>query len=618
MSQPRRAYLLLILIALGVLTALGFAWDALTHPGMMAQANGALLASSASAPELIHTECAGCHSNGRTKVDFDGYLDLRVVGRDPVAWRRVIRQLRSGEMPPPKSPRLAPEERTRIIAWIDEGLAQAAAADNGRIMARRLRKAEYLHAVRDLLGVEVLPDVELPSDEDIGWDRCNELPKLADDVQVAYQAAAARILEAAAITASSLFAARNDERGQAGESLTVLARRAFRRELDVLELGELTAISGQADDGGMQPAAGIKAALQALLTSPHFLQRIEILPDPAHGDPGCGQFALASGLAFLLWNSLPDDELLDQAHAGTLSANLEAQAKRMLRDPRARRLAEDFAGAWMGLNKSTRWHAIDEALELAMRQETQLFVAAIVQEDRSVLEFLDADYTFLNERLAMHYGLPSVAGDEMRRVSVAGTQRGGLLAQASILTALSEGGRQSASQRGKWVMENLLGTPPPASPFGLLEAFAQTPRDFGPGTARQILEQHRAHESCAYCHAQMDALGIALQNFDAVGAWRTHENGQPIDAAVVLPSGERLRGPASVKAYLWERKDMFIRCLSGKMLAFTLDRKLNEHERQSLDAVPVLAASSAYRFSTVVTETVKTAAFQAARCQPRD
>ncbi len=609
MLQRRHAFVLLIASGLGVLAAIGFAWITCVPNDTAMPTQLAIAPAPMNAPELIHLMCGGCHSNGRTKVDLDGYLDLRVVGRDTVTWRRVIRQLRSGDMPPPKSPHLASEERARIVTWVEDGLAQAAAADRGRVMARRLRKAEYVHAIKDLLGVQVAADIDLPSDEDIGWDRCNDLPALADDAQALYQAASKRILDEAALAPVIEISTAGADRRCACDVVAALARRAFRRPLRADELAELDAICEQAAHDGMTVDETIKGAVHWVLTSPHFLQRIEILPDAVHADPGSGPFALASRLSFLLWNSLPDDELLDQAQKGTLSANLEAQAMRMLRDPRARRLAVDFAGKWLGLDKVARWYVVEEALERSMRKETELFVAAIVQEDRSVLEFLDADYSFLNDRLARHYGLTGVVGEEMRRVSLAGTPRGGLLTQASILTATSTAARQSPVLRGKWIMENLLGTPPPAPPFGLLEAFADTRKSFGPGTARQMLEQHRAHESCAYCHVQMDALGIALENFDPVGAWRTHENGWPIDASVVLPGGERLDGQASVKAYLLERTEMFIRCLSGKLLEHALGRRLNHDDRLALDAIPAKVAQSGYRFSSVVEEVVKSPPF---------
>jgi hypothetical protein len=228
------------------------------------------------------------------------------------------------------------------------------------------------------------------------------------------------------------------------------------------------------------------------------------------------------------------------------------------------------------------------------------------------LEFLDADYTFVNEALAKHYGMSGIQGEEMRRVTLDGTQRGGLVTHASILMLMSPTGVVSPVQRGKWVMENLLASPPLAPPSGLLAAFDESRKNFGPGTVRQLLEKHRSNPSCASCHAKLDALGIALENFDHQGAWRTRALGRPVDAVGTLPGGQTINGHVQLKAYLLGNQDLFIRSLSGKLLSYTLGRKLEQPELSSLDSIPKKVAESQHRFSSVLLEVVQTRLFQEA------
>jgi Protein of unknown function (DUF1592)/Protein of unknown function (DUF1588)/Protein of unknown function (DUF1585)/Protein of unknown function (DUF1595) len=391
--------------------------------------------------------------------------------------------------------------------------------------------------------------------------------------------------------------------------LTAIARRAYRRPPTSGEIDELFSVFEEAENEGMTFGESIDAALKVVLTSPHFLYVREVLPDSARVDEAGDPFALASRLALFLWNSVPDEELLEEADLGVLNQHLAEQVQRMLKHPRARHFAVDFAEHWLELRKLAEPKGVDAELIAAMRQETVQFVQHILCEDRNVLEFLDTDYTFLNERLARHYGIAGVFGEEMRRVSTAGTPRGGLPSQASILAITSPVGQTSAVQRGKWILANLLDSPPPAPPAGLLEGFEQTRKAFKPGTARQILEVHREHHSCAHCHAKLDGLGLALENFDAVGRWRTHDNHQPIDVTVTLPSGESFDGPVQFKAYLRSQKDLFVRCLSGKLLSYALDRGIGDTDRAALATIPDRVRAAEFRFSSLVVEVVRSEPF---------
>jgi hypothetical protein len=586
---------------------------------------------------LVTLYCSGCHANGRAKVDLDGSYEPQHLQRDRETWEKVLAKLQSREMPPAKSPPLSDEDRQAMIAWIEHELSPDRAADLGRVVSRRLRRAEYVNTIRDLLGIQFEPDADFPGDEKPGWDFHHEVAVLPTALLEPYDAAADRILEKTVVANLPRGSSPDVETAcvdpeaaplsgieirvnlpactSAGEvddarsTLVAFASRAFRRPLAPGEAENLVGVLETAQREGQDSETALKAALKAVLTSPHFLHHVEILPAP-NEDRARDEFALASRLSYFLWSSLPDEELRDQAARGVLRENLEQQARRMLKDPKARALAIGFAHSWLGLELLQMRGDIDPALRESMQQETEHFVAGIVQEDRSVLEFLEADYTFVNERLAEHYGIAGVRSNKLQRVSVSGTQRGGLLTQASILAITSPSGGTSPVQRGKWVMERLLGTPPPAPPAGLLEGFATTRKNFPQGTARQILELHRAHPSCTHCHAPLDGFGMALENFSGDGAWRTEELQRPINASVTLPTGESFDGPAQLKAYLLGKRDLFVRGLSRKLLGYALDRKLHERDRVTLEGAPESVAQNDYRFSSAVIEVVKSAAFQ--------
>jgi hypothetical protein len=323
---------------------------------------------------------------------------------------------------------------------------------------------------------------------------------------------------------------------------------------------------------------------------------------------------------------MPDDELFAQARTGQLrkGGNLQAQVRRMLADPRSRALVENFAGQWLQLRNlknatpdKRSFPAFDEALRAAMLKETELFFAAIVAEDRSVLDFLDADFTFVNERLARHYGMTGVKGDGFRRVSVAGTQRGGVLTQASILTVTSNPTRTSPVKRGKWILENILGTPPPPPPPDAGE-LSEDKNVVLSGSLRKRMELHRSNATCASCHQRMDPLGFGFENFDAIGAWRDRDGPYPIDPSGTLPNGQSFRGPRELKAILKGKHEAFGRCLTEKMLTYALGRGLELGDDADQPVVERIAGSLArnhYKFSSLVLEIVQSEPFQKRRSQ---
>ncbi|HEY2253144.1 MAG TPA: DUF1592 domain-containing protein, partial [Planctomycetaceae bacterium] len=405
--------------------------------------------------------------------------------------------------------------------------------------------------------------------------------------------------------------------------LRAFATRAFRRPATDAEIERLTRIVLAATKEGDSFERGIQVAVQAVLVSPHFLFRIEVDPEPLNplAVRTINDFELATRMSYFLWSSMPDDELLRLAHDGALrkEGNLAAQVRRMLKDPRSSALVENFAGQWLQLrNLKTinpdrkRFPAFDDALRAAMETETRLFFEAIVREDRKIFDLLDTDFTFVNERLAKHYGIAGVQGPEFRRVALATPERGGLLGQASILTVTSNPTRTSPVKRGKWILENLLNAAPPPPPANVPELKESGSKDEA-ATLRQRMEQHRENPACAVCHTQMDALGFGLENYDPIGAWRTKDGTLDIDAGGSLPGGASFKAPNELKAILKAREGEFRRCLAEKLLTYALGRGLEYYDKCTVDTIVRNLAANHDVFSALVLEIVNSDAFQKRR-----
>jgi hypothetical protein len=395
--------------------------------------------------------------------------------------------------------------------------------------------------------------------------------------------------------------------------------RAFRRPVTAEEMQSLMAFWSQADASGHTFNQSIQLTLQTVLASPQFLFRIESEPLPGERDNihTLNDYELASRLSYFLWNSMPDEELFKLAGARKLHANLNAQVQRMLKDPRSDRFIENFVGQWLTVRQvqnvapdATAFPGFDEALRTAMAKETELFFKSIVQEDRSVLDLIDANYSFLNERLAKHYGISGVQGDEFQRVTFTpNDHRGGLLTQASFLTITSYPARTSPVQRGKWVLENLLDDAPPPPPPNV-PALAEDAKALT-GTMRQRMEEHRTNPQCAACHARMDPIGFSLENYDATGAWRTNDvNHEPIDASGKLPDGTAFNGPEQLKNVLKLQKDKFATTVAAKMLTFALGRGLEDDDHCLVNKIELSMRQQGYKFSVLVNQIVNSDAFQ--------
>ena len=415
------------------------------------------------------------------------------------------------------------------------------------------------------------------------------------------------------------------DEGCAREVVTNLARRAYRRPVTAADVDPLLGLVRQAQAAGDSFEEGIRLALQAVLLSPNFLFRIE--RDPAAGQDvrALDDHELASRLSYFLWADMPDERLFRLADAGRLSdpAMLRAETLRMLADPKARTLVTDFAAQWLQLRAldrakpdPARFPTVDDELRDAMRIETELFLQTIVREDRSVLDLLDAPFTFVNGPLARHYGIPGIDGEAFQRVALDGRQRSGLLSHASVLTVSSYPTRTSPVLRGKWVLENLLGAPPPEPPADVpaLEAAGTAS---GGATLREQMEAHRTNPSCAVCHNQIDPIGFGLEKYDAAGAWRTHEGDAPIDDTGVLPDGTAFRGPAELKQVLRDRADAFRRNLSEKLLTYALGRGLEHYDAEALAAIVDTARANGGRWSAFVTGVVESAPFRMRRAETR-
>ena len=402
--------------------------------------------------------------------------------------------------------------------------------------------------------------------------------------------------------------------------LANLARRAYRRPVTSAEVDGLVRFVQMALDQGDSFDQGMQVALAAILVSPHFLFRIEEQPDPAKPSHDISQFELATRLSYFLWSSMPDEELFQLAAQQDLRKPQvrESQVRRMLADPKSKALVDNFAGQWLQLRNldriqpdPDRFPNFNDDLRRDMKRETELFFQSIIREDRSILDFIDAGYTFANARLAKFYGLPEVDSNQFQRVQLPpDSHRGGVITQAAILTASSFPNRTSPVLRGKWILENILNAPPPPPPPDVPNLDEKAVGSSA--SLRQQLEAHRTNPVCNACHASMDPLGFGLENFDAIGRWRTKDGNFPIDATGKLPNGKTFDGPEGLKQILLSDKSAFAKCLAEKLLTYALGRGLEDYDQPAIQSIVTQTAASEYRFSALVEAIVSSDPFQMA------
>jgi len=579
---------------------------------------------------FLRTHCLTCHGEKEPEggLSFAGYRKSANVQTDYETWEKVLQVLVERKMPPEDEPRPPEPQLQAMVTAIKSELAKFDCGGRqhpGRVTMRRLNRAEYNNTVRDLLGVDFKPADDFPSDDvGNGFDNIGDVLSMPPLLVEKYLTAAEVIVEAALADETDririlVHAAGDDmsEREAARKNLVEFATRAFRRPVRDEELGRLfRLIQAVREQGGTNDEA-FRAALYAILASPHFLFRVETDAGEEHVDGirKLNNFELASRLSYFLWSSMPDEELFQLARKKSLQEPdvLRRQVQRMLKDDKSHALTSNFAGQWLQLRSlvditpdSDSFPMFDEELRTAMRRETEMFFEAIVREDRSILEFLTADFTFVNERLAQHYGMSGIEGAEFQRVKLPSRRRG-VLTQASVLLLTSNPTRTSPVKRGKWILDNILGEPPPPPPEGVeeLDADAVTL-----GTLRERMEQHRSNESCAVCHRKMDALGFGLENFDVVGAWRDRDGRFDIDPSGILPGGREFRDASQLMEILAEdKRDDFCRCLVKKMLTYALGRGLQSYDRCAVDVIVKQLAENEYRFSALIIGIVTSAPF---------
>jgi mono/diheme cytochrome c family protein len=407
----------------------------------------------------------------------------------------------------------------------------------------------------------------------------------------------------------------------ASRILSRMARLAYRRPVTKTDVDTLLGFfeQGQRDGGSFD--SGIQFALERILVDPDFLLRVSREPSQPAGTYRLGDLEVASRLSFFLWGSIPDERLLDLAERAQLTKPvvLEQQVRRMLADPRAKdALVNDFAAQWLNLRRvddvvvhPEQYPTFDDSLLDAFKRETELFVGSTLEEDRSVLDLLRANYTFVNERLARHYGIPGIYGSRFRRVTLSNAdQRGGLLANGSLLATTSYPDRTSPVLRGKWLLNNIFGLPVPPPPPGVDTNLAETKPGEAPASIRERLAQHRKDPSCASCHSVIDPLGFSLENFDAIGGWRTiDESGKRVDASGATVSGEKVEGLSGLRSALLEQPDRFPRTVTEKLLAYALGRRLEYYDHPAVRQIVRDAAADDYRWSSLILGIVKSPPF---------
>jgi hypothetical protein len=484
-----------------------------------------------------------------------------------------------------------------------EGEGEPGEEDPGRVTMHRLSNTEYDNTIRDLFhGLPVSPSADFPADEvSLGFDNIADVLSVTPVLFELYERAAGQTIAQALATSGegsvrdrilTCTPAPGAEAACAEEVLRVFAKRAWRRPVSDDEVAELVALVDDALAAGNDFEPALSLGLQAVLVSPWFLFRVEIDPEPTSLVPHpLTDHELASRLSYFLWSTMPDDELTEQADAGMLGdpAVLEAQVRRMLQDPRAEALVDNFAGQWLYLRRLDgelakdyqTFPEFDEELQASMKTEAEMFFRTFLSEDRSLRELLTAEDTFVDARLAAHYGLPTPQDEGFQRVSLQGLPRRGLLTQPGILSVLSHASVTSPVKRGKWVLQQLLCVQPPPPPPGV---------DIPPfepgegGTMREQLEKHRADPACAACHNLMDPIGLGFEHYDAIGRYREQENGQPIDASGTLPSGEAFDDALGLVEHLAEGDD-FVACTARKTLTYALGREPVKSDEPYLEEI---------------------------------
>ncbi len=572
--------------------------------------------------------CYDCHDDDTQKggVNLRAFDSARSLQRDGKLWENVFRQIEERTMPPKGKPQPDAAEYHRLVDTLKDLLdnpdPEWQPHDPGVAPPRRLSRAEYNNTIRDLLGVDTKPADRFPPDGGGGGGFDNNADTLfvPPVLMERYLSTAETVLSLAAretlVKEESVWY--TPEKWTARRNLAAFATRAFRRPVESEELDRLVGLFAKARREGADFGKAHKVAAKAILVSPRFLFRIEAAR-PGMTPQKIDDYELGSRLSYFLWASMPDAALLAAAKDGGLSreGGLEEQVRRMLADPRSKEFARQFAGQWLGTRSlaQTASPSLDRfpdyTVELrdAMVEEPVEFFHALLAGNGSVLELVDARYTYANERLAKLYGLAGVKGDDFRKVALADRKRGGILGMAAVLTKTSYPLRTSPVLRGRWILDEVFGTPPPPPP-PLVATLPADDKERDGQTLRQRLEAHRKKESCAACHARMDPMGFALENFDPIGRWRDKIDGKPIDASGMLPNGEIVDGPIALKDAVLRKKGLFARHLTEKMLSYALGRGLENYDVPEVKTIVGRLEKTDYRVQTLVMGVVESLPFR--------
>lgn len=591
---------------------------------------------------FLQTYCLDCHQGDHAEAELDlaGFDTASKIASEPSVWNKIVLRVRNADMPPEDSEAPSMTERRQFTEWISRTLRQAACQDGispGAAPLRRLNRSEYAATIRDLLNIHIDAGQALPADGagGEGFDNAAETLFISPIHAEKYLDAARAAIGYAMTDPQSRhrwLTAQPSDTVTAEEAarrvLTNFLPRAFRRPVDGDEVETFVALFRTRYARESAFDVSLQYALEAVLMSPHFLFRVESVnrqPQPRL----ITDHELATRLSYFLWGSMPDDQLRQLADHGKLNDPLvlERQVGRMLGGQKSGRprgqgklrgFAKSFVEQWLGTRALGREFKpdpsvaprYDSELEGGMKYEPILFFEEIIAQNRSLLELIDADFTYLNSRLARHYRIRGEFRAQPRRVELAeDSHRGGLLTMAAVLAVSSYPHRTSPVLRGKWVLETILGDPPPPPPPDVPE-LDESPSGITAKSLRLRLEQHRENAVCASCHNRIDPLGFGLENYDVLGRWRTEENGLPIDSRGELPDGTQFDGPDQLKQLLLARKDQFLRHLTAKMLGYALGRGLTDEDYCTVDSIVDQLENHGYSSHTLILGIVRSVPFR--------
>lgn len=578
---------------------------------------------------FVKNYCTNCHGNKKRKagLNFEAALKRPGTADSRRQWSLAVANIADHHMPPDDEERLPTDEERELFGkWIAQ-IKYLSPKDPGQFVIRRLNKMEYGNTLRDLLGVDPAIAQQLP-DEGVGKGYLNTLSPLHSEQ---YLEIANEVLNQPELKALPFWLEPDSGnlRAEARKVASSLARKAFRRPTSETEINVLLEVFDLGQANKLDYADSMRLMIKAILVSPQFLF---ITPaeevEPGHEIVPLDDFQMASRLSYLLWATFPDDELSTLAEKGKLQdpAVLKEQVKRMLEDERSRALFDGFGAHWLGLSDlATRTFDTDKFPEMtselrsAMYDESRMFFESIVRENRSVVSFIESDYTFLNGTLAEVYGLEKdVAGSEMRRVQLTDPNRGGILGMPGILATTSFPNRTSPVKRGVWVLEQVLGQHVPPAPANVPELEKQDQKTVENLTLRQRTELHVKNPTCANCHKTLDPIGFGLENFNAIGRWREEDDtGGAIDAEGELPGGEHFTSPKELKAVIAARKDDVARNLTEQLLAYALNRPLVGYDEIVVDQMMESIVKDDYRMQILINEVVTSYPFTHRKIQPR-